>query len=53
MPEVLVGPEPLMARGTLDTQGGQGQSSAVVVPSVNDPGASSQSQQPHCTGRTC
>ena len=47
MPEALVGPEQLMAR---DNQASQGQSSAEVVPPVNDPGVSSQSQ-PHRSGR--
>ena len=47
MPEALVGPEQLMAR---DTQASQGQSSAEVVPPVNDPGVSTQFQ-PRRSGR--
>ena len=50
MPEALVGPEQLMARGIADNQASQGQSSAEVVPQVNDPGVSSQSQ-PRRSGR--
>ena len=51
MPEALVGPKTLMATGTADTQAGQGQCSAEVLPPKNDPGASSQSQQPYCSER--
>ena len=47
MPEALVGPEQSMAK---DNQANQGQSSAEVVPPVNDPGVSSQSQ-PRRSGR--
>ena len=44
MPEALVGPEQLMER---DTQASQGQSSAEVVPPVNNPGVSTQSLPRH------
>ena len=43
-------PEQSMARGIADNQVSQGHSSAEVVPPVNDPGISSQSQ-PHRSGR--
>ena len=48
VPEALVGPEQFSARETADTQTSQGQSSSEMVPPVSN---SSQSQQPHCSGR--
>ena len=47
MPEAFVGPEQLMVK---DDQASQGQSSAEVVPPVNDPGVSTQSQPRHSQG---